>query len=213
MLSADSARAELEILPAGLGLGFFEPNHEFGHLSWPCGQSITRGEGTEWALWGLRVIEGVPNVCLWIIPPVGDTLKWLNWAIPKRERGTHRDYHGILVSWKLTSDSRTRHLLYLVDFIAFFFRATFLCGKLADVSRSLLHYILWQPLGVLMEVLYNVCLGNPVGQNRNQQGVRSTTKKASRFTLYVQCVRATPKPASSMAHSTVTRALALWAHT
>jgi len=27
------------------------------------------------------------------------------------------------------------------------------------------------------------------------------------------CVRATPKPASSMAHSTVTRALALWAHT
>ena len=26
-------------------------------------------------------------------------------------------------------------------------------------------------------------------------------------------VRATPKPASSMAHSTVTRALALWAHT
>jgi len=25
-------------------------------------------------------------------------------------------------------------------------------------------------------------------------------------------VRATPKPASSMAHSTVTRALALWAH-
>jgi len=29
----------------------------------------------------------------------------------------------------------------------------------------------------------------------------------------VDTVRATPKPASSMAHSTVTRALALWAHT
>ena len=29
----------------------------------------------------------------------------------------------------------------------------------------------------------------------------------------VMCVRATPKPASSMAHSTVTRALALWIHT
>ena len=29
----------------------------------------------------------------------------------------------------------------------------------------------------------------------------------------VGAVRATPKPASSMAHSTVTRALALWAHT
>jgi len=28
-----------------------------------------------------------------------------------------------------------------------------------------------------------------------------------------ESVRATPKPASSMAHSTVTRALALWAHT
>jgi len=31
--------------------------------------------------------------------------------------------------------------------------------------------------------------------------------------LLVEAVRATPKPASSMAHSTVTRALALWAHT
>jgi len=29
----------------------------------------------------------------------------------------------------------------------------------------------------------------------------------------ISSVRATPKPASSMAHSTVTRALALWAHT
>jgi len=33
------------------------------------------------------------------------------------------------------------------------------------------------------------------------------------YYLEIVGVRATPKPASSMAHSTVTRALALWAHT
>jgi len=170
------------------GLGFFKPNHEFGHLSWPCGQFITGGDRTEWALWGLRVIERVPNVCLWIIPPVGDTLKWPNRAISKHECGTHRDRHGILVFQKLTSDSRTRHLLYLVAFIAFFFWAIFLHDKLADIGWSLLCYILWQSLEVLTEVVCNVCLGNPVGRNCNQQGVRSTAKKASRFTLYVQCV-------------------------
>jgi len=36
---------------------------------------------------------------------------------------------------------------------------------------------------------------------------------SKREQLRAVCVRATPKPASSMAHSTVTRALALWAHT
>ena len=37
--------------------------------------------------------------------------------------------------------------------------------------------------------------------------------KAQAMAVKAECVRATPKPASSMAHSTVTRALALWAHT
>jgi len=37
----------------------------------------------------------------------------------------------------------------------------------------------------------------------------TTLKVSNRY----MTVRATPKPASSMAHSTVTRALALWAHT
>jgi len=40
-----------------------------------------------------------------------------------------------------------------------------------------------------------------------------TTRIYSKVSNSSATVRATPKPASSMAHSTVTRALALWAHT
>jgi len=45
------------------------------------------------------------------------------------------------------------------------------------------------------------------------KGIEDTEYKQMKFLGLDNYVRATPKPASSMAHSTVTRALALWAHT
>jgi len=82
--------------------------------------------------------------------------------------------------------------------------------------------ILRAVLDVSTEMVFNVRRGNGVvvdhARDRNilVTEVCEDLKESStttRTTMIVVSVRATPKPASSMAHSTVTRALALWAHT